>query len=659
MIHTSRTSYSPSFLRVTRTFIVSGAMLGSLPSLQATQLFDGMVAYWPLDEGAGDLATDGFGMEVGTVEDHGTVRNSPIWLEDGSALLGSSALFFGGTDAAQDVLIPNSLDLDITTNAASISAWVNILRLPSDLFEPFAGIYDSSQDSYIMYLDRNNRELRFKVTDSSGTAERPGVPESMLVMGAWHHVLGVYNGEDKAAKIYFDGQLVDTHLNGGFGDPVRTGQIASIGANPSADPGNASIYFFEGAIDDLAVWNRPLGQAEATYLFNDGRGTAVGAANPDIAFLPDGVETVIPIAPRVDPVVHYRFEGTLTNDGTGGSALDGTLSDTPGVNDGLYGVGTDGLGLDLRENPDSAEGGDSLFVDYELTENGTIVFDYEVDKFYNFQSLWTNSVNANDWEMWIYDDGRLRARVEDDSVVTYDLTVSGGLDETYKIAFTWERNEEQVEVKLYVDGERRDLDTGSWVDPGTRFFIGGGDGVNDLGAGIWDDFRIYDAALTAGEVLFLSSSFETNCDHDGNGSCDIADIDMLVAEIAAGTNNASFDLNGDASVDKADLVEWLSAAAQENGLSLPYLSGDADLSGTVDANDLNAMALNWQENVTTWSGGDFTADGMVTPADLNELALNWRRSIPSAASPEGVPEPSTEILLLFAVASMVFKYRIQ
>ncbi len=120
---------------------------------------------------------------------------------------------------------------------------------------------------------------------------------------------------------------------------------------------------------------------------------------------------------------------------------------------------------------------------------------------------------------------------------------------------------------------------------------------------------------------------------------------MLVAEIAAGTNDASFDLNGDASVDKADLAEWLSAAAQENGLSLPYLSGDADLSGTVNANDLNAMALNWQENVATWSGGDFTADGSVNSSDLNELGLNWQQSIPLAAS-QSVPEPSGLLLLL-------------
>ena len=74
MIHTCHTSYSSSYLRVTRMAVVFGVMLGCLPSLQATELFEGMVAYWPLDEGVGDLATDGFGREVGAM---GTTVSTP------------------------------------------------------------------------------------------------------------------------------------------------------------------------------------------------------------------------------------------------------------------------------------------------------------------------------------------------------------------------------------------------------------------------------------------------------------------------------------------------------------------------------------------------------------------------------------------------------
>ena len=41
------------------------------------------------------------------------------------------------------------------------------------------------------------------------------------------------------------------------------------------------------------------------------------------------------------------------------------------------------------------------------------------------------------------------------------------------------------------------------------------------------------------------------------------------------------------------------------------------MDGTVDATDLNSLALNWQSAANKWSDGDFNADGMVNVADLN------------------------------------------
>ena len=75
------------------------------------------------------------------------------------------------------------------------------------------------------------------------------------------------------------------------------------------------------------------------------------------------------------------------------------------------------------------------------------------------------------------------------------------------------------------------------------------------------------------------------------------------------------------------------------------------MNGVVDAADLNAMALNWRQDVALWSGGDFTADGVVDSADLNALALNWRHSIPMASSfTAPVPEPSALLLTFVGLA---------
>ncbi len=138
-------------------------------------------------------------------------------------------------------------------------------------------------------------------------------------------------------------------------------------------------------------------------------------------------------------------------------------------------------------------------------------------------------------------------------------------------------------------------------------------------------------------------------DFDGDGDLDGDDVDALVREIIAGTSDLSFDLTADGVVDNADLTDWLSEAATYNAFTFPYLLGDANLDGSVNAADLNALGQNWLGSPNAWQSGDFTADGTVNVNDLNKLGLNWQQSIPSAAPRESVPEPAASILLLLGI----------
>ncbi len=141
----------------------------------------------------------------------------------------------------------------------------------------------------------------------------------------------------------------------------------------------------------------------------------------------------------------------------------------------------------------------------------------------------------------------------------------------------------------------------------------------------------------------------TTCDFDSNFTCDIVDADALVREIVAGTNGPAFDLTADGSVDDADLSQWLSDAAAKNGFAVPYLHGDANLDGSVNASDLNALGQNWLRSPDAWQFGDFNADGIVNAGDLNNLGQNWQQSIPTAALP--VPEPVAFKLLLLGITT--------
>ena len=141
-----------------------------------------------------------------------------------------------------------------------------------------------------------------------------------------------------------------------------------------------------------------------------------------------------------------------------------------------------------------------------------------------------------------------------------------------------------------------------------------------------------------GELTFGENGGGDDCDLNGDGNCDIADLDQVV------------DSGGDISA-------WLAEAGNKNGLGGSYLNGDANLDGTVDAQDLNAVGQNWLGENKTWSTGDFNGDDKTDAQDLNAVGQNWLQVAPAAAATAAVPEPSSISLLVFAVLGFGLRRR--
>ena len=182
--------------------------------------------------------------------------------------------------------------------------------------------------------------------------------------------------------------------------------------------------------------------------------------------------------------------------------------------------------------------------------------------------------------------------------------------------------------------------------------------INDnllLLTGGYDDTPFDGEAVTIdARALRLSAEI----DFDGDGDVDVDDVDALVNEIITGNNSALIDLTGDDVLNGQDLEQWLVTAAEENGFGAPYLIGDANLDGSVNASDLNALGQNWRGHPKTWQLGDFTADGTVDASDLNQLAQNWQTSIPlGAAQATAVPEPASYAALILAIVMIVLRRR--
>ncbi|MBU1633490.1 hypothetical protein KJ762_03155, partial [bacterium] len=206
---------------------------------------EGLVSYWSLDEGIDTTAYDGTANN-----NSGILKNGTQWAP---AKFGNGLSFDGVDDY---VLIPSSPSLNIDTNTVTLSLWVKLDYLPADMPGPYGPLYDSDSDNYVIYGDRGNNELRFKVTTASWWAERPGIPGSDLVVDEWLHIVGVYDGSH--ASIYLNGKLKDSHtLSGNI--MANSGDIFL---------GRTGTTYFNGEIDNVQVYGRGLTEQEVAYLYS-------------------------------------------------------------------------------------------------------------------------------------------------------------------------------------------------------------------------------------------------------------------------------------------------------------------------------------------------------------------------------------------------------
>lgn len=189
------------------------------------------------------------------------------------------------------------------------------------------------------------------------------------------------------------------------------------------------------------------------------------------------------------------------------------------------------------------------------------------------------------------------------------------------------------------------------------FVLGGRQNGNERASVDFAEVLIYSEELGDDERIEIESYLaekyfpvvvDTFCDltgdFDGSGECDIADLDMLMySGIAAG--DVSFDVNGDGEIDLDDRDHWLSEIGGED-IGRPYVAGDTNLDGKVDASDLNDVALSWLiEGATSWSQGDFNADNTVNATDLNDVGVSWQSGAAEESATAAVPEPSGFALL--------------
>jgi hypothetical protein len=168
----------------------------------------------------------------------------------------SNAVSMNGT--GQYIRLP-VLDLR-SSNALSIEVWIKPVDLANKPVATIVRQQAFSTTDFSLALTNNGRTLAFGLR-TAGLYQELQTTLGDLTDGGWHHLAATYDGATK--RIYVDGQLVAS--------TAQTGQIAFTGVNLSvgaSNNGSTTADFFNGAIDELRIWQSVRTAQEITQYFN-------------------------------------------------------------------------------------------------------------------------------------------------------------------------------------------------------------------------------------------------------------------------------------------------------------------------------------------------------------------------------------------------------
>ena len=225
-------------------YLILAAAALALPTASRADFMDGLVLYYPLDEGAGETATDHSGM------DHHGVISSPQWT-DGKH---NGALLFGGANSGTFITTESSDALNV--NEMTFMAWVNANTWDGTRQIVGKSVHGgcSGRTQYGIFSENGILRARFETAGGRVNVDVEDLPPT----AQWVHVALTNDGAN--AALYIDGAEAGTApipgaLNANA-DPWRLAQDCDRAGN-----------IFDGSIDEARLWNRALPMDEIqTYM---------------------------------------------------------------------------------------------------------------------------------------------------------------------------------------------------------------------------------------------------------------------------------------------------------------------------------------------------------------------------------------------------------
>jgi PKD repeat protein len=161
-----------------------------------------------------------------------------------TSLKGDGAFEFDGMD--------DSINLSnipaLTEENVTVSSWV-FWQSGSGTSDPIVS-QSNNTHGYSLHVNSTNGKPAFRLDGVEAVS-------TVNISSDWHHIVGTHNGTSSLLKIYVDGKL--------YGTANKTGSGIDIDAFVGFD--NNSNYF-NGTLDEVAVWNRTLSHNEISDMYN-------------------------------------------------------------------------------------------------------------------------------------------------------------------------------------------------------------------------------------------------------------------------------------------------------------------------------------------------------------------------------------------------------
>ena len=230
------------------------------------------------------------------------------------------AMYFDGVD--DNIIIPHDNSYKVQY-PVTISAWIYM----EDNMEQ-ARIFtnnDHISSYYGVYFGTFEGKATISFTDGNGSGpqfRRTGLGTKVISSKEWHHIVGVIEGYS-SIKLYVDG-ISDPVNYSGSGQNTTAYTQTDDGKIGSWDKSTStSEQFWNGALDDLKMWGRALGEDEVAALFND-EATVINSLEPfqhthsSIKLIPNPSNGIFQLVSTrlIDKVVIIGVDGSTKQEAT-------------------------------------------------------------------------------------------------------------------------------------------------------------------------------------------------------------------------------------------------------------------------------------------------------------------------------------------------------